>query len=145
MELSFLIQTMNYFTFILRQYMICYSHHLKHNRVQEVLMNKNVVDSIIASILFAVVSTVLGLILQAFGFSTQKAVIAGIFALFALMVLFLIARKSYAKYYALYIRKLTERLVENALNVNINETDEAKIAFKRKIVTRLQLGYSGIE
>ena len=104
-------------------------------------MNKNVVDSIIASILFTALSTILGLILQAFGFSTQGSVITAVFALFALMLIFLGVRK----FYPTYSRKLTERLVESALNVGVNETDDSKIAFKKKIVERVQLGSSGIE
>lgn len=104
-------------------------------------MNKNVVDSIIASILFTGLSTVLGLILQALGFSTQGSVITAAFALVALMVVFLAVRR----FYPTYVKKLTERLVESALNVSLNETDEAKIAFKKKIVERVLLGSSGVE
>ncbi|HEX6480315.1 MAG TPA: hypothetical protein VF043_15865 [Ktedonobacteraceae bacterium] len=121
--------------------MICYQQQLEHNQLQEVRMNKNVVDSIIASILFTALSTVLGLILQAFGVSPQGSVITAVFALFALMMIFLAVRK----FYSTFLRKLTEQLLEKALNVSINETDEAKTAFKRKIVERVQLGSSGIE
>lgn len=121
--------------------MICYQQRVEHNQLQKVRMNKNVVDSIIASILFAALSTILGLILQAFGFSTQGSVIAAVFALFAFSVLFLIARKSYP----VYVRRLTDILVERTLNVNSNDNDEAAVAFKKKIVERVQLGSSGIE
>lgn len=121
--------------------MLCYQQQLEQNQLQEARMNKNVVDSIIASILFTALSTVLGLILQAFGFSTQGSVITAAFTLLVLMVVFLAVRK----FYPTYVRKLTERLVENTLNVSVNETDESKIAFKKKIVERVQLGSSGIE
>src|SRR5579885_3286425 len=83
----------DFLTFKSMQYMICYQQQQRHNQLTETLMNKNVVDGIIASIFFTVLSTVLGLILQAFGFSTQRSVIAAVFALFALLILFVVVRK----------------------------------------------------
>src|SRR5579885_27124 len=131
----------DFLTFKSMQYMICYQQQQRHNQLTETLMNKNVVDGIIASIFFTVLSTVLGLILQAFGFSTQRSVIAAVFALFALLILFVVVRK----YYPVYVRTLTERLVERALRISANETDEDKIAFKKKVIERVQLASSGIE
>jgi hypothetical protein len=96
-------------------------------------MNNNVVDSIIASIIFGVLSTGVGFILQALGFSAQESIIAALFALLIFMILFLAVRR----YYPIYIRSLTEQLLENALKVNTNETDEARTIFKAKIIARV--------
>jgi hypothetical protein len=66
-----------------------------------------IVENVIATIIVTVVSTAAGLILQAFGFSTQVSVIVALFSLLFLMLLFLVARH----YYPIYIRWLIERLL----------------------------------
>jgi hypothetical protein len=121
--------------------MLCYSHQFKHNQNQEALM-KNVVDSLIASIIFGLLSTGIGLILQALGFSTQASVGFALIALLLLVLLFLGTRT----YYSLVVRRLTETLLEKALHINAtNESDEAKLTFKRRIIERVLLEHSGVE
>ncbi len=96
-------------------------------------MNKNVVDSIIASIIFALFSTGVAIILQNHGFSSQAAIITALIVLLVLMLLFIVARN----FYPLFNRWLTQRLLENALQLNPNETDEAKIGFKKKLIEQV--------
>ncbi len=100
----------------------------------------NVLENIIATIIVTIVSTVTGLIFQAFGFTAQASISIGGAVLFALAVLFLVARK----YYPRYSRYRTERLLERALNVNANGTDDAGIAFKKKIMERVLLEDAGV-
>lgn len=96
-------------------------------------MNKNVVDSIIASIIFALLSTGVGLIFQTLGFSPQASILIALLVLLALVLLFIAARR----FHSSFNRWLTERLLENTLHINQNETDEDKIGFKKKIVERV--------
>jgi hypothetical protein len=100
----------------------------------------NVLENAIATIFVTVVSTVTGLIFQAFGFSGQASISAAVAVLLALVVLFLVARK----YYPLYSRWRTERLLEKALNVNTNEADDARMTFKKKIIERVLLEDAGV-
>lgn len=104
-------------------------------------MNKNVVDSIIASIIFALLSTGVGLILQTLGFSPQASIIIALLVLLALMLLFIAT----VRFYPLFNRWLTEKLLENTLRINQNETDEDKIGFKKKIVERVLQENAGIQ
>lgn len=104
-------------------------------------MNNNVVDSIIASIIFALLSTGVGLILQALGFSTQASVFIALLVLLALMLLFLAVRN----FYPIYTRWLTERLLENALSVKANEPNDARATFKKRIVERVLRENPGVE
>ena len=53
--------------------MLYYGYQFKRYEVQEVLISSNVVDGIIASMLFALLSTGVGLIFQTLGFSSQGA------------------------------------------------------------------------
>lgn len=94
-------------------------------------MNNNVVDSIIASVIFAVLSTGLGLILQALGLSAQVSVIVALLTLLALLVVFIIAKNLYP----IYTRRLAERLLENALSVQ--DSRDPRMALKKKIVERV--------
>ncbi|MHB8598454.1 MAG: hypothetical protein ACYDER_16755 [Ktedonobacteraceae bacterium] len=96
-------------------------------------MNKNVIDSIIASVIFGLLSTGLGLLLQAWGVSTRVSIIFALLALLTLFIIFLILRTIFQK----GARWLTERLLENALQLQGNEADNSKIAFKQKIVGRV--------
>src|SRR5437870_1508464 len=73
-----------------RRYMLYYDYQFKRYQTQEVLMTSNVVDGIIASMLFALLSTGVGLIFQALGFSSQEALFAGVSTLLFLLMLFLI-------------------------------------------------------
>ena len=100
----------------------------------------NVLENAIATIIVTIVSTLTGLIFQAFGFSGQASISAAVAVLFALVVLFLVARK----YYPLYSRWRTERLLEKALNVNANEADDARMTFKKKIIERVLLEDAGV-
>jgi len=106
-----------------------------------VLMNNNVVDSIIASIIFALLSAGVGLILQALGFSAQASVFVALFVLLALMLLFLAVRN----FYPMYTRWLTERLLENALSVKTNEPDDTRATFKKRIIERVLRENPGVE
>lgn len=102
----------------------------KCNQIQEALMNNNVVDSIIASIIFGILSTGVGIILQALGFSAQVSIIVALFVLLALVLLFIVAKS----YYPIYIKGLTERLLEKTLQENRNGTNGE---FKKKIIKRV--------
>jgi hypothetical protein len=90
----------------------------------------NVLENIIATIIAAALSTIVAFILQSFGFSTQMATL---FALLALVLLFLVVRGVYP----VCSRWITERLLEDALNMNPNDADQARTAFKKKIVGRV--------
>jgi len=104
-------------------------------------MNKNVIDSIIASIIFALFSTGVALILQTRGFNPQASIIIALFVLLALVLLFLAARR----FYPMFNRWLTERLLENALHINQNETNENKIGFKKQIVEQVLQENAGVQ
>jgi hypothetical protein len=68
--------------------MLYYDYQFKCDLIQEVPMSSNVVDGIIASMLFALLSTGVGLIFQALGFSSQEALFAGVSTLLVLLMLF---------------------------------------------------------
>ena len=109
-------------------YLYCYRHY----RSQEASMNKNVIDSIIASVIFGILSTGLGLLLQAWGMSAQVSFISALLALLTLFLLFLTMQNVFQT----GRRWLTERLLENALQLR-DETDKGKVTFKQKIVGRV--------
>ena len=100
----------------------------------------SVLENLIATIFSSMLSTTVGLILQAVGLGAQLSVITGVI-LFALALIFLVARKYYPK----YRRKLTQRFLEQALTVGENEADKEKIAFKTKIVDRVLLENAGVQ
>ena|SRR5947209_9277437 len=102
-------------------------------------MNNNVVDSIIASIIFAILSTGLGLVLQALGLSVQASVLVALFALLILMILFISAKS----FYPVYVRRLAERQLEKTLNVN--DPNDPEMQFKRKIIERVLRENPGFE
>jgi len=104
-------------------------------------MNKNVIDSIIASVIFGILSTGLGLLLQVWGLSTQVSIIFALLALLTLFIIFLILRNIFQN----STRWLTERLLENALQLQGNEGDKSKITFKQKIVGRVLQENSVVE
>src|SRR6266852_4734410 len=90
---------------------------------------RNIIDNVIAGIVLLFVSATLAFILQHLGFSAQLTI--GVpAALFALAILFLVARKFYPAFKML----LTERLLKAALNKNVNDTSEVRVTFKKKIV-----------
>lgn len=97
----------------------------------------NVLENVIATIIVTALSTLAGLILRAFGFGTSASVSMAVGFLFALVVLFLAFRRSYPP----CARWLTERLLESTLN----ETSDAGISFKKKILERVLLENSGVE
>lgn len=109
--------------------MICYVYQLKQNQAQEVWMNNNVVDSIIATLIVGLLSTAIGFVLPVFGFSTQQSVTV---ALFALAILLLAARRFYPD----CKRALTRRLLEDALRPRTNTIDT--IVFKNRLVDLVQ-------
>jgi len=97
-------------------------------------MHKNVVENVIAAIIVGALSTLIGLILRAFGFSTEASInVAVLLALLGLVLLFLVGRRLYAR----YKRTLTVRLLEQALNVGANSVDE--MTFKNQIVEKVLL------
>src|SRR5207248_10782492 len=99
----------------------------------------SVLESVIANAISLGLSTVVGFILLVFGVNTQTTVTVAAGVLFGVAVLFLVARKHYPR----YKRRWTKRLLDQALNVKDNETDEEKIAFKAKIIERVQLESTG--
>jgi len=119
--------------------MVSYSYQFKRNQIQEALMHNNVVENVIATIIFGALSTAIGFILRAFGFSTQESINAALFALLGLALLFLFGRK----FYPGFKRALTARLLEKALNVSSNSIDE--VAFKNQIVDRVLLENPRVE
>lgn len=100
----------------------------------------NLLENVIAAIIFAALSTTTGLIIQAFGFSAQTSITVAVAVLFGLAVVFLVARK----YYPSYLKWRTERLLEKALNVKANETDDARKTFKKKVIERVLLEDAGV-
>jgi hypothetical protein len=120
--------------------MVSYSCYFERNQSREALMY-SLVENVIATIIVTLVSTAAGLILQAYGFSTQISIIVALFSLLVLLFLFL----AFRRYYPIYIRRLTERLLENALRVNKNESDEARIEFRKTIVERVLRESSGVQ
>lgn len=102
-------------------------------------MNKGVVDSIIASIIFALLSTGLGLLLQTLGLSVQASVLVALFALLILMILFISAKS----FYPIYTRRLAERQLERILNVN--DPSDPGMPFKRKLIEQVLRENSGFE
>src|ERR1700692_1770761 len=101
----------------------------------------NVLENVIAAIIFTTLSTIAAFAIRAFGFSTQMSITVGGVALCVLALFFLVVRKYYPK----YKRKLTEQLIEQALNMKGNEAEDEKKAFKAKIVERLQLEDAGVQ
>ena len=110
--------------------MICYCYQFERDQTQEALMN-NVLENVIATIIVTVLSTAAGLIFQAFGFSAQASIGAAGIVLLVLVFLFVVARR----YYPIYSRWLTERLLERSLSVKPNEADA--VTFKDRIVKRV--------
>lgn len=100
----------------------------------------NLLENVIAAIIFTALSTTTGLIVQIFGFSAQTSITVAGAVLFGLAVVFLVARK----YYPHYIRWRTERLLEKALTVKTNESDDARKTFKKKIIERVLLEDVGV-
>jgi hypothetical protein len=94
-------------------------------------MNNNVVDSIIASVIFAVLSTLLGLILQALGLSAQASVFVALLTLLALVILFIIMKTLFP----IYARRLAERTLIDALSAN--NSSDPRMVLKKKIVERV--------
>ena len=101
----------------------------------------SVLESVLANAISLGLSTLVGFILFVFGINTQTTVIVAAAVLFGVAILFLIGRK----YYPRYKRKRTERLLEQALSVKENETDEEKVVFKTKIVERVLLENAGVQ
>ena len=116
--------------------MLYYGYQFKRYEVQEVLMSSNVVDGIIASMLFALLSTGVGLIFQALGFSSQGALFAGVSTLLVLLMLFLSGRSLYPK----YKRKLTLRLVEEVLNSKAIDD----VGLKNQVITQVIHDHPGM-
>ena len=114
--------------------MVSYSYQFRRNQIREALMHNNVVENVIATIIVGALSTVIGLILRAFGFSTEESInVAALFALLGFVLLFLVGRKLYLRYKNI----LTVKLLEQALNVDAHNVDE--VAFKNQIVEKVLL------
>lgn len=111
--------------------MICYCYQFERNQTQEALMN-NVLENVIATVIVTVLSTAAGVIFQAFGFSAQASIGAAGIVLLVLVFLFVVARR----YYPIYIRWLTEQLLERSLSVKPDEEADA-VTFKDRIVKRV--------
>jgi hypothetical protein len=94
-------------------------------------MNNNVVDSIIASAIFAVLSAGLGLILKALRLSDQVSVITALLTLLALIFLFIIIKRLYP----IYTRRLAERTLLSTLSVI--DSNDPRMALKKKIIERV--------
>ena len=101
----------------------------------------SVLESVIANAISLGLSTIVGFILFVFGVNTQTTVTVATGVLFGFAVLFLMARKHYPR----YKRRRTRRLLDQALNVKENETDEEKVVFKAKIIERVQLEHAGVQ
>ena len=99
-------------------------------------MTSNVVYGILASMLFALLSTGVGLIFQALGFSSQEALFAGVSTLLVLLMLFLSSRNLYPK----YKRKLTLQLVEDVLNSKAVDD----VALKNQFITQVLHDYPSL-
>jgi hypothetical protein len=91
---------------------------------------KNLLNNVMASIIAVILSTIVGLLLQVLGLSTQLSISL---ALFALVVLFLV----FGKFYPVSGRWLTLKLLEQALSVGLNDKDQTKVNFKKKIVEQV--------
>ncbi len=100
----------------------------------------SVLENLIATIFSTMLSTTVGFVLQTLGLGTKLSVVSGII-LFAFALIFLVARNTYPK----FRRKLTERFLDQALDVGENEADKEKLAFKAKIVDRLLLENAGVQ
>jgi hypothetical protein len=100
----------------------------------------DLLENVIAAIIFTALSTTTGLIVQIFGFSAQTSITVAGAVLLGLAVVFLVVRK----YYPLFTRWRTERLVQKALAVKTNETDDARKTFKKKIIERVLLEDVGV-
>lgn len=100
----------------------------------------NLLENAIAAIIFTALSTATGLIVQIFGFSPQTSITVAGAVLFGLAVVFLVTRK----YYPHYTRWRTERLLEKALTIKTNETDDARKIFKKKVIERVLLEDAGV-
>src|SRR5437588_351191 len=101
----------------------------------------SVLESVISNAISLGLSTIVGFILFVFGVNTQTTVTVATGVLFGFAVLFLMARKHYPR----YKRRRTRRLLDQALNVKENETDEEKVVFKAKIIGRVQLENAGVQ
>src|SRR5579884_792376 len=123
----------------LRRCMVSYSYQFKRNRIREALMHNNVVENVIATIIVGALSTALGIILRAFGFSSQESINAGLFALLVLAILFLVGKR----FYPGFKRTLTVKLLEQVLNISPNNVDE--VTFKNQIVNRVLLENPRVE
>jgi hypothetical protein len=84
----------------------------------------NLLENVIAAIIFTALSTTTGLVIQIFGFSAQTSITVAIAVLFGLAVVFLVVRR----YYPRYTRWRTERLLLKALSLKTHETDDARKA-----------------
>lgn len=100
----------------------------------------NLLENVIAAIIFTALSTATGLFVQKFGFSPQTSITVAGAVLFGLAVVFLVTRK----YYPHYIRWRTERLLQKALTLKTHETDDARKAFKKKIIEKVLLEDVGV-
>lgn len=94
-------------------------------------MNNNVVDSIIASVIFAAFSTGLGLFLQALGLSAQASAITALLTLLFLIFLFALIKNLYP----IYTRRLAERTLLSTLSVN--DPKDPRMVLKKKIIERV--------
>jgi hypothetical protein len=99
----------------------------------------SIVENVIASIIVTVLSAIAGVCLQAIGLTTPQSIGAAA-VLLAFAIVFLVTKK----YYPVCTRHITERLLENTLYVSADETDESKLAFKKKLVERVLLENAGI-
>jgi hypothetical protein len=91
---------------------------------------KGLMGNVIASIIALILSTIVGLILQTLGLSTQISITL---ALIALVVLFIII----GKFYPMFVRWLTLNLVQQALSVSSNEPDKTRMDFKKNIIEQM--------
>lgn len=99
----------------------------------------NLLENVIAAIIFTALSTTTGKMLQIFGFSAQASITVAGAVLFSLAVVFLVCRR----YYPQYTRWRTERLLQKALTLKTHETDARK-NFKKKIIERVLLEDVGV-
>ena len=110
--------------------MIYYSEYFEHYHNPEVLMN-NLVENVVANALVVALSAAIGLFLSAFGVSTPNAVWI---ALLVLVSLYIVMKSVYPK----YMRGLTLRLVQNALQDKSNNAEAAKL--KEQVVELVTRG-----
>jgi hypothetical protein len=101
----------------------------------------NVLENVIAAVIVTTLSTFAAFALRVFGLSAQASITIGGIVLCVFGLLFLVVRKYYPK----YKRKLTEQLIDHALDLKGNETEEEKKAFKTKILERVHLEGAGVQ